>query len=133
MTTDRHSEDYCHRCGGPNISWSAPSPLWNQVMRGGSINGPWQWDEIICPLCFAELAAGIADLWEFRARRVHVELETVTPSGRVWSDEVGLWIDPNDLQESLRRLNDAQARIRERREALLAAVAPVVDTTGDSE
>ena len=94
MTTN--SETYCHRCGGPNVAWSAPSPLWNAVMRGGSIDGEWQWEEIICPTCFAVLAeaAGIAGVWRLDADQVHVELETVTPTGRVWNDALRLWVQP---------------------------------------
>lgn len=91
---DRSPESYCHRCGGPNISWSAPSPLWNAVMRGGSINGPMEFDEIICPLCFAALAIerGVAGAhWRFFANDVQAELELVTPTGRVWSSTTWLW------------------------------------------
>jgi hypothetical protein len=52
---DRHPEDYCHRCGGPNISWFTPGAVWDPVMR--PIPGaPWKWQEIICPPCFVELA-----------------------------------------------------------------------------
>lgn len=100
--TDRHPESYCHRCGGPNFTWSAPSPLWNHVMRGGSIDGPWQWDEIICPVCFVQLAeaAGMASSWRLYAERVNVELETVTPSGRAWNPDTWLWGDPVDAQAS---------------------------------
>jgi hypothetical protein len=47
---NRHPEDYCHKCGGPNISWYAPSLLWNQFVRAK--NEP----EIICPICFVQLA-----------------------------------------------------------------------------
>lgn len=94
--TELHPEDYCHRCSGPNISWSAPSPLWNEVMRGGDINGPWQYGEIICPTCFAILAeaAGVAQRWRVYAERVNVPLATVTPSGRVWNPETWLWEYP---------------------------------------
>jgi hypothetical protein len=103
LTTDQyaeivgeHPEDRCNRCGGQNIAWSAPSPLWNQVMRGGDINGTEIHDGIICPTCFAVLAqeAGIADLWRFDAGRVHVPLQTVTPSGRIWDAEAWLWREP---------------------------------------
>lgn len=89
-------ESECRRCGGPNITWSAPSPLWNEVMRGGDINGKDEPDGIICPICFAALAeqAGIANLWRLDAKRVHRELTTVTPSGRVWDAELWLWVDP---------------------------------------
>lgn len=53
---DRHPEDYCHRCDGPNISWSTPSEVWDPVMRpGGHNTTEWLWNEIICPVCFAEL------------------------------------------------------------------------------
>lgn len=92
------SESVCHRCAGPNVSWSAPSPLWNAVMRGGSIDGPWEFDELICPTCFAVLAEerGVASGWRIDARDVAVELETITPSGRVWSPERMLWVKPPD-------------------------------------
>lgn len=86
-------ESYCHRCGGPNITWCAPSPLWNAVMHDGSINGEWQYNEIICPICFAILAedAGVGDLWRMYAERIEVPLATVTPSGRTWNNETWLW------------------------------------------
>lgn len=95
----RHPEDHCHRCGGPNIPWSAPSPLWNAVMRGGSINGDELHDGIVCPTCFAILAEqrGIAHaLWRFSADRVSVELELVTPSGRVWDEQSWMWREVTD-------------------------------------
>lgn len=90
-----HPEAKCHLCAGPNIAWSAPSPLWNAVMRGGSINGDEIHDGIVCPVCFATLAeaAGVADLWMFSAKRVHVDLETVTPSGRTWDESTWMWRD----------------------------------------
>mgnify|MGYP001595234074 FL=1 len=91
--SDEHPEDYCHRCGGPNITWSAPSPLWNQVMRGGDINGVDKFNGIVCPICFVQLAedAGVAELWQLTARRVHVPLQTITPTGRVWNEATWLW------------------------------------------
>lgn len=98
---DRPPESYCHCCGGPNISWSAPSPLWNAVMRGGSINGPTEFDEIICPLCFAALAIerGVAGAhWRFFANDVQAELELVTPTGRVWSSTTWLWETPGEVR-----------------------------------
>lgn len=91
-----HPEATCGRCGGPNVGWHAPSPLWNQVMRGGDINGTDLFGGIVCPTCFAVLAeqAGIASMWTLRAERVHVELQTVTPSGRVWDEATQLWQEP---------------------------------------
>ena len=49
-----HPETYCHRCGGPNISWHVDSETWNRVMRPDGETG--RWSEIICPTCFVELA-----------------------------------------------------------------------------
>jgi hypothetical protein len=91
-----HPESYCGRCGGPNIVWTAPSPLWNAVIRGGSINGDEIYDGIVCPTCFAVIAEGrgIAFRWRLTAKRVHVELETVTPSGRMWNEETWKFDDP---------------------------------------
>lgn len=88
-----HPEEICARCGGHNPVWVAPSPLWNQVMRGGDINGREILGGVVCPSCFAVLAeeAGIATLWRFSAKVVHVELQIVTPSGRVWNDATWLW------------------------------------------
>jgi hypothetical protein len=97
---DEHPEERCHRCGGPNVhAWCAPSPLWNQVMRGGDINNPDRFDGIVCTVCFAQLAEdeGIASFWRFYAERVHVELATTTPSGRVWNERKWLWEDVSDV------------------------------------
>ncbi len=96
---DPYPESMCHRCGGPNRPWSAPSPLWNEVMRGGSINGDEIYHGIVCPTCFMVLAEekGVADLWHLHPRRVHVDLEIVTPSGRVWDDKTWMWVEPSEL------------------------------------
>jgi hypothetical protein len=63
-------------------------------MRGGSIDGPWEFGELICPTCFVVLAEerGIASGWRIEAEHVAVELETVTPSGRTWDAGRRLWI-----------------------------------------
>lgn len=100
------SESYCHRCNGPNIIWSAPSPLWNQVMRGGDINGTEIHAGIVCPTCFAQLAeqSGIGEIWRLSAERVHVELEAVTPSGRVWNPQTWKFEEPNDSDSFQRGL-----------------------------
>lgn len=99
LVDDEHPERICKRCGGPNVrAWCAPSPLWNQVMRGGDINNPDRFGGIVCPVCFAALAeeAGVAQRWRFYAQKVHVELATVTPSGRVWNEKTWLWEEPED-------------------------------------
>lgn len=90
------SAEDCKRCGRPNTLWFAQSPLWNAVMRGGSIDGEPIYDDMVCATCFMELAeeAGIADGFQVTAKRVHVELETVTPSGRVWDEYRFRWVEP---------------------------------------
>lgn len=93
--TGASNGEACRRCGGENPPWSAPSPLWNMVMRGGSINGESIFNDMVCARCFMELAEekGIANLFRVYAEQVNVELETVTPSGRVWDSERWLWVD----------------------------------------
>lgn len=73
--------------------WFAPSPLWNEIMRGGSINGTEEFSGIVCPTCFAVLAeeAGIAFHWRLDALDIRVGLELVTPSGRRWNPVAGIW------------------------------------------
>lgn len=121
MITDVHPESHCHRCDGPNIAWTVSSPLWNAVMRGGSINGAEIHDGIVCPICFVELAekAQIADLWRLTAHRVHVELETVTPSGRVWDEVAQRWRDPGSpLAQAQQDTHRVQAILDQRDEQI---------------
>lgn len=86
----------CRRCSQPNPSWSAPSPLWNAVMRGGDINGAPLFSDMVCATCFMTIAqeAGIASGFRVDAREVSVDLQTVTPSGRVWDAKRWLWVEP---------------------------------------
>lgn len=90
---DEKDSEACHRCGGANPSWSAPSPLWNAVMRGGSINGDALYDDMVCIKCFMQIAeeSGIARGWRLFATDVTGDLETVTPGGRVWNEHTWLW------------------------------------------
>lgn len=93
----------CELCGGPHgDKWFAPSPLWNAVMRGGSINGPWVGSELVCPSCFISKAEdmGIASGWKLTAAKVNIALENTTPSGRVWDDTKDLWVDPSPAPAS---------------------------------
>lgn len=94
LTPSALSPEHCQRCGHNNPSWSAPSPLWNAVIRGGSIDGEPKFDDMVCAACFMELAEqqGIASDWTVKARNVAVPLETTTPSGRVWDEDKGLWV-----------------------------------------
>lgn len=54
-TADAHPEESCERCHRPNVTWFAPSELWNKAVR--AVDGP----GILCPVCFMQLAeaAGI--------------------------------------------------------------------------
>lgn len=91
---ERFGAEQCRRCGHANPSWFAPSPLWNAVMRGGSINGEPEFSDMVCAACFIELAndRDIAHGFRVTAEVVNVELETTTPSGRVWDSERFLWV-----------------------------------------
>lgn len=91
----------CKRCGGENPSWSAASPLWNAVIRGGSINGEAEFNDMVCATCFMALAEekGIANGFRVTAETVNVELETTTPSGRVWDDEAFRWVEPEQTYD----------------------------------
>jgi hypothetical protein len=55
-------------------------------MRGGDISQPDPRDGIVCPTCFAMLAAeaDIAFRWRFTTEDVQVKLPTVTRDGRIW-------------------------------------------------
>lgn len=60
---DFHPEDFCHRCGGRNVySWNAPNDIWNMVVG-------MNWEGIVCPQCFTELASDagyIPTVWLLR-------------------------------------------------------------------
>lgn len=92
--SDVHVETYCHRCYGANVVWSAPSPLWNAVMRDTD-DGTDAYDGIVCPVCFIQLAETMAVAgpgWYLTADDVQVSLATHTRDGRVWSDASRLWV-----------------------------------------
>lgn len=83
---DFHPEDYCHRCGRPNISWHIDGDVWSTVMRPEGHEAAYRWNEIICPVCFIELAGGF-----------HAELR-VDPagcSGKALMDRVAAYMNLN--------------------------------------
>jgi len=92
----------CKRCGGDNAVWSAQSPLWNAVVRGGSISGESKYDDMVCATCFMQLAEeqGIATRFRVTAEEVNVELETTTPSGRIWDEERFLWVGEVEVRDA---------------------------------
>lgn len=56
---DFHPEDFCHRCGRSNITWSVQSEFWNVAVP--------EVVSILCPQCFVELynaATGSDYSWE---------------------------------------------------------------------
>ena len=61
---DFHAEDYCHRCGSINPSWSVDSDRFDAAM------GPYlthRWNGIICVGCFVQLhewATGLRCTWQ---------------------------------------------------------------------
>lgn len=92
---DFHPEKYCHRCGRRNVhSWSAPSPLWNAVLRD-PVTGGDRWG-ILCPPCFAELAEesilpAKRTHWYFQPEGVDIASLWDDRDGRVWNAERQLW------------------------------------------
>lgn len=86
----------CLRCGGPNVIWFAPSPLWNLVIRGNDINGDALYGDMVCMPCFVILAAeaGVSGVWRLSVDPEPEGLVKVTPSGRVWDEDANQWRDP---------------------------------------
>ncbi len=87
----------CRRCDGQNVMWSAQSPLWNYVMRDNDINGDPKFDDLVCIPCFISLAieVGLPEHgWQLRLRPEPAGLIYETPSGRVWDEELFLWVEP---------------------------------------
>lgn len=89
----------CNRCGGENVTWCAPSPLWNLVMRGNNINAETIYADLVCIRCFIVMAeeAGVTPkVWRIYADPEPEGLIYETPSGRVWDDERWLWLSPDE-------------------------------------
>jgi hypothetical protein len=86
MTSDEKREGLCELCDREYQPWSAASPLWNAVVRGGSINGEEEF-AYLCADCFMRLAANrrVATGFQLDAAVSLIALETVTPSGRRWN------------------------------------------------
>ncbi len=62
---DIHPEDYCHLCGGRNISWYADAELWNEAWALIHAERP-DVQSVLCPQCFAEAwkrATGLGVTW----------------------------------------------------------------------
>lgn len=91
------ADERCHRCGGENVRWSAPSPLWNRVMRGNDINGEPRFSDLVCIRCFIVLAfeEGIDGTWRVAVDPEPEGLIYETPSGRIWDRSRGLWVEPS--------------------------------------
>lgn len=90
-------DEYCRRCGGGNVIWSAQSPLWNYVMRENDINGPIKYADLVCVPCFMELAVekGLPAIgWRLTLVPEPEGLIYQTPSGRYWDHERFLWVEP---------------------------------------
>jgi hypothetical protein len=88
--------EWCRRCGGPNVIWSAASPLWNFVMRGNDINGEPRYHDLVCMACFVRCAveAGLPEQgWRLTLVPEPEGMIHQTPSGRTWDPERFLWVD----------------------------------------
>ena len=61
---DYHPEDYCHRCGGRNLSWWVDSDRFNAAFGSHSEH---PYEGIVCPGCFVEAhekATGLRTTWK---------------------------------------------------------------------
>jgi hypothetical protein len=90
-------EQNCVRCGGENVVWTTPSPLWNLIMRGNDINGESLFRDLVCMSCFIHLAeaAGVPiGQWRLMLTPEPPGLIKTTPSGRVWDERRWLWVTP---------------------------------------
>lgn len=59
-----HPEAFCDRCGQNNVTWFAPSDLWNRAVRG-TPEYEHHGDPMLCPTCFIHEAeaVGISGPW----------------------------------------------------------------------
>lgn len=91
-----HPEARCHRCYLGNRSWTAPSPLWNYVMRGDDMGAAERFDGIVCATCFMMMAEelGAGELWLVYPQRIGVPLKMTTPDGREWDPVTWMWRKP---------------------------------------
>lgn len=87
------STETCRRCGGQNVVWCAPSPLWNMVMRGNDIDGNPLFGDLVCMACFVALAddLGLSGQWRLSLTPEPPGLIFETPSGRKWDAGSWLW------------------------------------------
>lgn len=94
--------EVCRRCGGENVSWFAPSPLWNLVMRGNDIDGDALFNDLVCMRCFVVLAndVGVEGTWRLAVRPEPVGLILTTPTGRVWDADRDLWTVPTETPDA---------------------------------
>ncbi len=89
--TKEHPENYCHLCGGKNISWYVDNELWNEVTKSEIIPGG-----ICCPLCFVKMAEkkGIKPpAWRLSregdsSREIELILQTVNQKEQIEGFEV---------------------------------------------
>jgi hypothetical protein len=87
-------EAVCDRCGRPNVlCWHAPSPLWNAVLRDPE-SGRDEW-EILCPVCFAELARakGFDGVWHWQIDGLDLGSLWEFDAGYVWDAARCQWVE----------------------------------------
>jgi hypothetical protein len=110
-------EGLCELCGQEYRCWAAASPLWNAVVRGGSIDGEEEY-AFLCADCFMGLAEdrNIATAFQLRAAQ-SIPLEMTTPSGRVWNDEA-FRFDEKEVVQSATLLRSEIRSLWQRRHSL---------------
>lgn len=74
--TEPHPEDFCERCGRENVTWFAPSELWNRAAR---VDGN---DPMLCPVCFIKAAEAVGIVppsWQVAPEAFPASSATPTP------------------------------------------------------
>lgn len=89
VTRSGHPEDFCERCHRPNVTWFAPSDLWNKAAGDRH--------DILCPVCFVQLA----EAYGIRPTAWKVAPEEHEPSLAQSISDASVGVDPRDLLEVL--------------------------------
>lgn len=114
---EEHPEAYCDRCRCPNITWFAPSPLWNKAIAGTH-------HDILCPVCFIQLA---------EAAGIHTTAWKVTVEDEIPPEVVQELTCKRQLEWALSELGQARALLQSPAPPVSQAhvnTAAAIDTTG---
>lgn len=109
MARESHPEDFCKKCGRPNVVWFAPNEMWNKYVRD---NEP----GILCPVCFIQLVEreGVSATWSVAPQDYYLRswqpIESAPKDGRTlllgyfnplnkWRTVRGQWFTDEEIGE----------------------------------